>query len=75
MKIFSQIIYIVINENVSNKNIFAHVYSNNGTWVWGSLLQRNDIPKFEKVIFDSAAYLLYERGIFINIFSCLISIN
>jgi hypothetical protein len=52
---------VVINENVSNKNMFAHVYSNNGTWVWASLLQRNDLPKFNKVIFDSAAYLLYER--------------
>jgi len=40
----------------------CHVYSNNGIWVYGSLIQRKDFPPVHKVILDSAPYLWYDKG-------------
>lgn len=57
----SKVVELIKNHvNVTNEDIFYHVYSNNGSWMYAELMQRSDqgiIPYPSKTIFDSAAYL------------------
>ena len=43
-----------------NASLNIHSFSNNGIWVYGSLIRRNIIPHPNKIIIDSAPYLVYE---------------
>lgn len=43
-----------------DRSVHIHLYSNNGTWTYAALVQRPDMPKVDKVVWDSAPYLNYE---------------
>jgi hypothetical protein len=41
--------------------LIAHIYSNNGTWVYASLMKKCLIREADGLIFDSAPYLVYKH--------------
>lgn len=39
----------------------VHIFSNNGTWVYGEMCTKRILPRVERVVMDSAPFLSYER--------------